>query len=271
MNENIKLYEYIIKKKIININDISIGYDQKVFLLETKEEKYIMKKSKNSPSKIENEEFALNLLSNLNIPIPKLIFKNSDFLIESYIEGNLLSKDHSDNYFIELGYYISLIHSIKLEGFGEIKNGKGEYNSEYDYLFSWLDLNKNSKFDILKKYNVEEILNNNKYLFNNQNSFFLHGDISYSNIIVNNKKINEIIDFGDSISGSIEYDLALFYIKIKNESNWDSFIKGYNKDYNLKKFHIYVIAFGIWLIQDKFIKENDIEYKKFIQSILYFL
>ena len=79
MNENIKLYEYIIKKKIININDISIGYDQKVFLLETKEEKYIMKKSKNSPSKIENEEFALNLLSNLNIPIPKLIFKTQIF------------------------------------------------------------------------------------------------------------------------------------------------------------------------------------------------
>ena len=271
MNEIIKLCEYIIKTKIININDISIGCDQKVLILETQKEKYILKESKNSPSKIQNEEFALNLLSKLNIPIPKLIFKNSEFLIESYIEGNLLSKDHSDNYFIELGYYISLIHSIKLEGFGEIKNGKGEYNTEYEYLFSWLDLNKNSKYGILKKYNFDEIFNNNKILFNNKNSFFLHGDISYSNIIVNNNKINGIIDFGDSISGSIEYDLALFYIKIKNEFNWDSFIKGYNKNYNIKKFHIYVIAFGIWLIQDKLINENDIEYKKFIKSILYFL
>jgi hypothetical protein len=30
MTENIKLYEHIIKEKIININDISIGFDQKV-------------------------------------------------------------------------------------------------------------------------------------------------------------------------------------------------------------------------------------------------
>ena len=271
MNENIKLYEHIIKEKIININDISIGFDQKVYIIETKEKKYILKECKKSPIKIKNEEFALNILSNLNIPIPKLIFKNSDFLIESYIEGNLLSKDHKETYFLELGYYISLIHSIKLEGFGEIKNGKGEYKNEYDYLFSWLDLNKNSKYDILKKYNFNEIFKKNMYLFNNKNSFFLHGDISYSNIIVNNNKINGIIDFGDSISGSIEYDLALFYIKITNDINWNSFLKGYNKDYNIKKFHIYIIAFGIWLIQDQLINENDIQYIKFINSLLYFL
>ena len=130
MNENIKQYEPIIKEKIININDISIGFDQKVYIIETKEKKYILKECKKSPIKITNEEFALNILSNLNIPIPKLIFKNSDFLIESYIEGNLLSKDHKETYFIE---------SIKIEGFGEIKNGKGEYKNEYDYLFSgWI-------------------------------------------------------------------------------------------------------------------------------------
>ena len=271
MNEYIKQCEQIIKEKIIKINDISIGFDQTVYLINTKENKYIFKECKKSPIKIENEEFALKILSNLNIPIPKLIFKNSDFLIESYIERNLLSKDHKDNYFIELGYYISLIHSIQLEGFGEIKNCKGEYNSEYDYLFSWLNLNKNSKYDILNKYNFEEIFNKNIHLFNNKNSFFLHGDISYSNIIVNNNKINGIIDFGDSISGSIEYDLALFYIKITNDFNWYSFLKGYNKEYNIKKFNIYIIAFGIWLIQDELINETDIQYKKFINSLLHFL
>ena len=28
-----------------------------------------------------------------------------------------------------------------MNGFGDIKNGKGEFNTEYDYLSSWLDLN----------------------------------------------------------------------------------------------------------------------------------
>ena len=130
-----------------------------------------------------------------------------------------------------------------------------------DSEISWLNLG-----DLTKK----KIFDENKNLLKDEKSYFLHGDISYNNVIVSNNKINGIIDFGDIICGPIEYDLSLFYLKIDDE-NWKNFIKGYNKKYNKKKFHLYLIAFGIWLIQDKLMDENDTGYRKFLDSINIFL
>ena len=258
--------EKILKGKIVRIQDLSIGCDQKVYLIQIDNKKYIYKESKKDISKIKNEEYALNILSNLEIPIPKLIYTDNGFLIESYIDGDLLSKKVSENLFIQLGYYISKIHSVKMEGFGEIKNNKGEYQTESEYLFSWLNLN-NSNHKILKNLNLKQIFEENLDLLKSEDSYFLHGDISCSNTIVYDNKINGIIDFGDAICGVIEYDLGLFYIKIKNEKNWNLFLKGYNKEFNEKKFNLYVIAFGIWMIQDGIINENDFHFQKFINTV----
>ena len=253
--------------KISKITDISKGDDQEVYLIESNKGKYILKQPISDISKINNEEFALNILSNLNIPIPKLIYKNSELIIETYIDGSLLSKDSSDNYFIQLGNIINKIHSIRLNGFGEIKEGKGEYNREYEYLFSWLNFDKNKNNDLLNKYNFHFFFKENIEILNSKESYLLHGDISYSNTIIKNNSITGIIDFGDSIAWSIEYDLALFFIKIKNNDNWLAFLKGYNKNFNKKKFDIYIIAFGIWLIQYCLIKEKDIQHSKFLDCL----
>ena len=271
MKNDIEFINELLNIKIEKVTDISIGDDQKVFLIESNNKKYICKKPKTDISKIENEEFALTILSNLKIPIPKLIFKNKEMLIESYIEGSLLSQDVSDNYFIQLGNLINQIHSIKLEGFGEIKKGKGEYKTEYDYLFSWLNFDKNKNNNLLEKYNFEAFFKENIEILNNKDSYFLHGDISYTNVLINDNNISGMVDFGDCIAGPIEYDLALFFIKIKNDENWNAFIKGYGKIFNKKKFDIYIIAFGIWLIQDGLIKEDDTQYKKFLDCVKIYL
>lgn len=267
MIDDINNIEQILNIKIFKINDISIGDDQKVYLIESNKGKYILKKPKLDKSKIDNEEFALKNLSHLDIPLPRLIYKNTKFLIETYIEGTLLTKDASENYFIQLGYYINKIHSVILNGFGDIKNGKGEFKTEYEYLFSWLNLDKNKNNVLLNKYNFETFFKKNKDILNSENSYLLHGDISYSNVIINDKGVAGIIDFGDLIAGPIEYDLALFFIKIKNNKNWEAFMKGYDRDFNKIKFDIYVIAFGIWLIQDNLINEEDIQYKKFLYTV----
>ena len=258
--------EKVLKPKIVSIQDLSIGCDQKVYLIQTNNEKYIYKESKKDISKIKNEEYALKILSKLEIPIPKLVYSDKEFLIETYINGDLLSKKDSEDLFIQLGHYISKIHSVKMEGFGEIKNDKGEYKTESEYLFSWLNLN-NSNHKILKNFNLKKIFEENLDLLKSENSYFLHGDISCSNTIVYDNKINGIIDFGDVICGVIEYDLGLFYIKIENEKNWSSFLKGYNKEFNEKKFNLYVIAFGNWIIQDEIISENDFHFQKFINCV----
>ena len=267
---NKNLVEKLLDSKIKNIKDLSLGVDQRVYLIETEKEKYIYKEPKDNILKIKNEEFALKNLSSLGIPIPKLIHINDKFLIESYIEGELLTKDSPQNCFIELGNYINKIHTLQMNGFGDIKNGKGEFSTEYDYLFSWLDLNNLSN-KMFKNYDLKKIFEENKNLLQSNNSYFLHGDISYTNSIILNNKINGIIDFGDAICGPTEYDLALFYIKIKNEKNWETFLKGYNRKFNENKFNLYIIAFNIWLIQDGIINENDSAYQKFLISIKDFL
>ena len=201
-----KLIEKLLDFEIKGIKNLSIGCDLKVYLIETEKEKYIYKEPKESIVKIINEKYALEKLSSLEIPIPRLIYINEKFLIESFIEGELLKENCSINCFIELGNYINKIHSIKMNGFGEIIDEKGQYDKEYDYLFSWLDIyNLNNK--MFKNYNIKKIFDENKGLLQSKNSYFLHGDITYNNIIVYNNKINGIIDFADSICGSIEYDL----------------------------------------------------------------
>ena len=124
---------------------------------------------------------------------------------------------------------------------------------------------------MFKNYDLKKIFEENKNLLQSNNSYFLHGDITYNNTILLNNKINGIIDFGDAVCGPIEYDLALFYIKIKNENNWKYFLKGYNKEFNEKKFHLYIIAFNVWLIQDGIINEKDSGYQKYLISIKVFL
>ena len=266
-----KLIEKLLNSEIKEIKNLSIGCDLKVYLIETvKEGKYIYKEPKDDITKIKNEKNALEKLSSLAIPIPKLIYINEKFLIESFIEGELLKEDCSVNCFIELGNYINKMHSIKMDGYGEIINGKGQYDKEYDYLFSWLDFN-NLNNKMFKNYNIKKIFDENKNLLQSENSYFLHGDITYNNTIVYNGKISGIIDFGDCICGPIEYDLGLFYIKIKNDKNWENFLKGYNNKFNEKKFYLYIIAFGIWLIQDEIIHENDIVYQKFLNCVNQFL
>ena len=267
---NYKLIEKILNSKIRDIKDLSIGYDQNVYLIKTEKEKYIYKEPKNNIAKIKNEAFALKKLSSIGVPIPKLIYINDKFLIESFIEGELLNNNCPKNCFIELGNYINKIHSIQMNGFGDIKDGRGEYDSEYDYLFSWLNLNDLSN-KMFKNYDLKKIFEKNKNLLQSNNSYFLHGDITYDNSIVYNNKINGIIDFGDAICGPIEYDLALFYLKIENDNNWEDFLKGYNKIFNEKKFHLYIIAFGIWLIQEGLINEKGFGYQKFLNSINVFL
>lgn len=266
---DLNLIEKILKKKVKSTKDLSIGSDQNVYLIETDDIKYIFKQPKKEKLKINNEIFAINTLSPFHIPIPKLIYNNTNFLIESFIEGENLKENYSEHFFIELGSYIKKIHEIELKGFGNIINGKGEYKTELEFLLSYLDYKNNiivSK-NIMKENDIKNIIEKHINLFQDKKSFFAHGDIHFGNVIIYKDKINGIIDFGDIVACSIEYDLALFYCKIKNENVWPAFIKGYNKAYREKKFQIYLFVFYIWLLEEKSIEDKDIYYNKFLKCL----
>ena len=266
---DLNLIETILQKKVKSTKDLSIGCDQDVYLIETEDIKYIAKQPRKDLTKIDNEIFAINSLSPFYIPIPKLIYNNNSFLLESYIEGKNLKENYSENYFIELGSYVRKIHEIELEGFGNIIHGKGEYKTELEFLLSYLDYKNNNivSKNIMKENDIKDITEKNINLFQDKKSFFMHGDIHFGNVIIYKDRINGIIDFGDIVACSIEYDLALFYCKIKNENVWTSFIKGYNKTYREKKFQIYLFVFFIWLLEEKSIESNDIYYNKFLKCL----
>ena len=267
---NILFKKFRKKEEIINITDYSNGCDQKVYLIETKNNKYILKKPIKEISKINNEEFCIELLSEKNLPIPKLIYKNNEFLIESYIEGEILNENQDLSLYRELGKYISIIHSVKMKGFDEFnEKGEGIYKSEG--IRDWFSPENPSIINcpILKKFDIISLIKNNSYLLDSHTSVLLHGDLKNGNIIYYKNKISGIIDFGDAIAGPPEIDLAHYYIFTEDIKVWNSFIEGYNTKFNIRKMYFYVFALCLWLIYDNFINENDSKYKKFLESVEY--
>ena len=265
----IKEIEQIIKEQIEEIKNYTIGCDQYVYLLKTKSKNYIIKIPKTEIIKLENEVNAIKYLEKLSIPIPKIIFKNNSFLIETCLEGELMTENLPMNIYQELGSTINKIHSIHLKGFGEIINGKGKYETELEYLLTWFEPNNPSykNNDLLKNFDFPKIYNKYKDIIKCDNPSFLHGDITFKNALVNNNHISGIIDFGDCVSGAVEYDLALFYYMINDENIWKNFMDGYKDKINETKFNAYAAFIATWIIMEFYDPKEKNKYDKIINII----
>ena len=86
----IELFEKSLTKKVISITDSSNGLDQEVKIIETKNNKYVIK-IPNEKVILHREIFAHNILNGI-IPVPNIIFKSDYFLIQDYITGESLDK-----------------------------------------------------------------------------------------------------------------------------------------------------------------------------------
>lgn len=256
-------FNYRPNEPIVNITDLSCGCDQDVYLIETNSHKYIMKKPKTEPIKITNEVFALKKLKEKDngIPLPQILYHNEAILIESFIEGrHLKPNEESLKLYEELGKHVQAIHSVQLKGYGSINNqGEGSLLTEKEYLPFCLNPNDPS-FQTnkhMKDLNIPEIIEKNTSLLNSETSVLLHGDLHCPNILTHKNVISGIIDFADIIAGAPEYDLAYYYINVVDMKSWDSFIKGYGKDFNTKKMFFYVFILGTWLLSSDEIANEE--------------
>lgn len=262
-------------QKITNFKDLSSGCDQFVFLVETNlNKKYILKRPRREPEKIENEVFATNLLiEKTDVPTPRVLYYSKETLIETFIEGRLLEEEEEENIalFKELGTLISKIHSVKIEGFGKIQYEKGTatFSNEIEFALSCLNPNDEDfkLHPLTKSIDVPDVFSKIEVYFDSSKSVLLHGDVTNKNIITDGLKISGIIDYGDLVAGPPEYDLAMYNLHLEKQGVWNSFLEGYGKNYDQKKLDAYVFLLGSWLLTTNNIPMGSERYRKYLESI----
>jgi len=275
MSENlnkriVNIFRRNLGEDVVDIIDCSKGIEQVVKIVETKTTRYIFKLPHwGSESMVYRENFACSHIK--NVPLPKIIIKGRDYIIESFIAGQSLnelkiSQRQQAKIYIYLGRYINKIHSLKMRGFGELqKNACGKHSVPIDYVEFLLkqhrsSLLKTKLFDKALIQRLQNYLHDNIVLFTNE-SVLLHGDLIDNNILINKNKISGLIDFGDASCGSREYDLAKIYIE-KNSKIFNEVLNGYGKKLvNMEKVKYFAVLHLLYMIP-YFYSTNKVKYVK---------
>lgn len=132
---------------------------------------------------------------------PTVIYHDSDWLINSYIDANNLALS-------TIATHDKINHAIKLMvQCHQLKVIPTELSSE-DIITSLLN---NSHYTTLQKTALLQLakcivapLNNSK------NGVCCHGDLNFSNILINREQITWLVDYECACTAPIEYDLAMF-------------------------------------------------------------
>jgi aminoglycoside phosphotransferase (APT) family kinase protein len=151
-----------------------------------------------------------------------------------------------------LGKYAKKMHSVKVKGFGYIKQaGKGIDRSWKVFLGEDGD---GILEEVRKKHIVERKLlegmerswesGKGKYLDIKQ-GVLLHGDLADDNVMVEHGELSGIIDT-DALSGDPYYDLGMVYEGFFDKPLVDAFFRGYGK-VDLERVRFYAIYYLGWL------------------------
>ena len=227
-----------IKNKIQNnIQDIEIFRDLEMKLLTSQGRDNIMYllgsdyivRIPKTPKReiIENKylndlSLALKKIGFIDVQIPEVIIDDSEFSILKYIKcdndfTNLIEEDKMQiaNSLIN---FLKALHRVDITGPEPSReNGwrGGDLSVYSEDLYRSLDVMKCSNIlesnilSILKS----DILNiwNESLTFKNIEKFWVHGDLTKDNILLNNKKLFAIIDFGCMAIGDRAVDLSIAY------------------------------------------------------------
>jgi thiamine kinase-like enzyme len=260
-------------EEVVSIKDCSHGIAQIVKIVKTKKDKYIIKfPHKGNELMIYRENFVCSVLKK-NF-LPRIILKDKNFLIESFIDGKELNKvkKQGPRFYKELGRAIKEIHAIKMSGFGELQNnGKGKQLTPIKHLEYVLKqnsplLSKIKSFDKKLLQQTKDFIYKNIHLFDQKNPVLLHFDLIDGNIMVKNNKLAGIIDFGDTSCGPKEYDLAKMYLE-KTTKTFSYIVAGYGKNLiDMKKIKYFAILHLLYVIPH-FSKIDEKKCDKFIKLL----
>ena len=230
------LIEKCTHQKLLKIKRLVKGEANEVYdiTLDTKEE-LILRISRDSTNPFIAECWAMKKCADLGVPVAKILFTDeaqSDtetifFSLLTKIEGMPLNETDTTNdekfmhkILHQTGRYMSLIHKIKTDGFGEISgNGKGQQESYIDYLENkfgnpdgYIEAALKNELDKEQIVKAVDILFTKEHIFELESPVLAHGDLGTKHIMVKNDKITGILDFGNMRGSFPMHDFAWWEI-----------------------------------------------------------
>ena len=239
----------IFSEKALKISPlIGKGSVNQIFIVETASSKLVVRMNEsNSLDEYKKEIWASEKAKEKGIYTPEIlkigVFDEKAYSIQEFVEGSEGRDALIDKKFIwkKLGEYASLIHTIKVAGFGlgfgDLTQGNAEKSwlKYLDYNIESLDENDELlKLDILTKSQSEKI----KGIFENLRlrkfEFGLnHGDLSLKNTIVDKFEIVNLVDWGSAEASIAPHHDLIELLKINvlennpDDSEIRAFLGGY--------------------------------------------
>lgn len=215
----------------------------------------IVRVSRNEKPKFEAERWAIEQSKKAGVPVPEVLLLDSvedsgeklSFCVEKKIEGVSLKsltdggKTDIKPIVVEAGGVLARIHSVKTDGYGELKpEGKGSYDSWEEYMLAWNlkgreHIESSAKaigLDVKAVRRAMGILEEHKSVFGNIGPHLLHSDYGGDHIFVKNGEISGIIDFENCRGGDIANDFSWWSFYGRNRPPIEWLEEGYKREGN---------------------------------------
>jgi len=272
-----KLYETKLRQKVLNIQDKSKGCENKVFIVKTNKGESVFRIPVTGELQARREVWASKAWAKISIPVPRILvydwskkLVDFDYIIESKIDGDdledtKLSKTQLEQVMKDLGKMLRKMHKVKTKQFGFLnKPLTGEFKN-MNFLIEWVEDNlkklaARKTISISKIRKIKKYFGNNKDVLNCKISRLLHNDLAYSNCVLNNKKLEGIIDLGDAFAGDPVYDVARSYqalTELYPDKIVDIFLDAYGK-VNMHRFNFYLLYHATWTA-DVYVEEGNVK------------
>ena len=215
--------------KVLDTKKANNSYKSNVYVVYTKDEKYILKINRNREKRI-NEQKYYNYLYKF-VPTSKVlysgVYKNKDYNIISFFEGKNIYDEEcnslSSNEIFNMGRLLANIHNCKIIDKDDdswimyLNNCIEKTYIELSNLFGKDDN------DLIASFLINYI---NESIKNNYENCLLHMDFRVGNIIIDKDKNSGIIDLESMRNGDYVFDFVKMYRNF-NKDKFIIFLNGY--------------------------------------------
>lgn len=203
MNELLDNFEL---KNVVNIEKLEGGHTGETFLVETAENKYVLRKLKSQTQAILEEAVFQHL--NIALYLPALVKAKDHYYVEyeaSWYNLQFFFQSESSSFsFQEIAETIALLHQ-QLADFTSLYNQCDRYDILPLWSKNWYNW---GYFADLFNLSISEMHHeiNRVAALTNSKSEWIHGDLGKWNMLIGNEI--KIIDFGEMRKGDVYFDLA---------------------------------------------------------------
>ncbi|MEK3731884.1 phosphotransferase [Paenibacillus sp. FSL M8-0334] len=248
-----RLHDYYPITPVIEIKEISTGNTSNARLVVTMDNKYIVRKLRDTEQAITEfristalQEHAISptiLLSNDNQPYIK--DQEAVYNLQFYVEHHKVN--NSDIHFYNLGKTIALFHSAT-----QSIPGIYEQNDRFALEHMWTELIQLDEFDNMEYKPQLLALFQQCTTYNHDNNCYIHGDLGIWNLLFNHNKMY-IIDFGEVRKGNHHFDISA---AISSALDWNQedkimasltdFRNGYSSIFEPFHWNVLKENFNLW-------------------------